>query len=375
LIEQINPQSRYLGARPGLAIITADYENVQAALRWCFAEGEGMLGLELVAALRDYWYITTNVREGRAWQELALALPSTQETLALRATVLNEWGLLLGLTAEGRRASLAYQESLRIFEKLGNASEYAWTLFHLARPEYHQGDNAVCDALLFKALAIFRQLGEERGIASVLQRLVMQMMDGAQDLLQAKQFAQESLVIARRLDARGSLAGTLILLSEIATRQADLPQAEAYLTESLALPETIGGMRAWALGKLGRVLLLNGKPQDAERIFQEALQIRQEMGSIIGVAWMLECLGEVAVATGAHEQAVPLFSIAHTLRTRQNSPLSPHDRHIFEQLVQQTHATLGEERFTAAWQKGARLAQEQTHFAALFAPLPTLAAD
>lgn len=366
MIRQLDAPSRYFGDRPGMATITREYENVQAALHWCFAEGEGRLGLELVAVLRDYWYIASNVQEGLTWQDLALALPSTDETLALRATVLNEWGLLLGLTAEGHRASQAYQESLRIFEKLGNASECAWTLFHLARPEYHQGDNAVCDALLFKALATFRQLGEERGIASVLQRLTTQMMDGAHDLIRAEQFAQESLTIARRLDARGTMAGSLILLGELATRRQDLQGAESYLTESLALDERRTGMRAWALGKLGRVLLLNGKPQAAEGIFQEALQIRQEMGSIIGVAWMLECLGEVAVATGNYAQATEFFSIGAALRTRQNVPLSANDRQIFEEQVQKTHAALGEARFTLAWRKGQRLAQEQTNFAALF---------
>ena len=58
--------------------------------------------------------------------------------------------------------------------------------------------------------------------------------------------------------------------------------------------------------------------------------------------------------------------IAHALRTSRNAPLSANDQQIFDQLVQQTHAALGEERFTTAWHKGARLAHEQTDFAALF---------
>lgn len=90
------------------------------------------------------------------------------------------------------------------------------------------------------------------------------------------------------------------------------------------------------------------------------------MGSIIGVAWMLECLGEVAVTIGAHAQAVPLFSIAHALRTSRNAPLSTNDGQIFEQLVQKSRTALGEERFITAWHKGECLAQEQTDFAALF---------
>lgn len=367
LIQQIDPQSRYIGARPGLAVITAEYENIQAALYWAFAEGEGVLGLKLVAALRDYWYITGNWREGRRWQELALAIPVTEAILAQRAVVLNEWGTLLHVMSETALADSAYRESLAIFEALNDPGERAWTIFYLARPEYQQGDNAACDALLITALALFRQCGDERGAVAVLQRLALQMMDSAQDLIRAAQFAQESLAIARRLNAQGAIAGTLILLGELATRQGQLTQAEAYLTECLTLHDPTPGMRAWALGKLGRVLLLNGKVHAAEEIFQEALQIRQESGSIIGVAWMLECLGEVAVVTGAHARAVPLFSIAHALRTRQNVPLSAYDRQIFEELVQKSRAALGADRFTTAWHKGELLAQEQRDFAALLA--------
>ncbi|MEZ4735854.1 MAG: tetratricopeptide repeat protein [Caldilineaceae bacterium] len=364
LIQQIDPPSRYFGDRPGIATITTEYDNIQAALHWCFAEGEEVLGLQLVAALRDYWYIANNWLEGRHWQEIALAVPISEDLRATRAIVLNECGTLHHVMSEIALAETAYRESLAIFEAQNDLREQAWTLFHLARPEYQQRDNAACDALLLRALALFRRLGDKRGAASVLQRLAMQMMDGAHDLIQAEQFAQESLTIARRLDARGTIAGSLILLGEIVTRQHDLAQAETYLTESLALPETHGGMRAWALGKLGRVLLLHGKPQEAERIFREALQIRQEIGSPIGVAWMLECLGEVAVATEHYAQAVPMFSIAHALRTRKNAPLSAHDRQLFEQLVQKTHAALGEEQFTLAWHKGERLAQTEIDFAA-----------
>lgn len=200
----------------------------------------------------------------------------------------------------------------------------------------------------------------------------MQMMDGAQDLLGAEQFALESLAIARHLDLRGTIAGTLILLGELAIRQGELGRAECYLSEGLSLSGAADGMRAWALGKLGRVLLLNGKLQAAEQSFQEALQIRQEMGSLVGVAWMLEGLGEVAVATGTYAQAVQMFGVAHTLRASRHAPLSAHEQQIFDQLVQQAHRAVGADRFTVAWQKGVRLAQEQTDFTALFgAMFPT----
>lgn len=365
-IAQLDPHSRYTGSRPGLAAINADYENVQAALRWCFSEGETALGVALVATLRDFWQLTNQWREGCQWQEAALAMPFTAETRLQRAIVSNEYGVLLGLRGEISRAQAAHEESLRLFELLGAANEHAWTRHHLACPEYQQGDDALCNAMLFTALATFRQTREERGVAAVLQRLTIQMLDGDEDLLRAEAFATESLTIARRLDARSSVASTLILLGEIMLRRDDLARAEAHLRESLTLSEPGSGLRSWALGKLGRAFLKQGKLPEAKATFQEVLCIRQQLGAIIGVAWMLEALGEVAVAAGQYSQAAEMFGVAATLRTRHGQPLLAVDKRTFDELLVKTRAVLGEERFAATWQQGEQLAQEQRDFVALF---------
>ena len=76
----------------------------------------------------------------------------------------------------------------------------------------------MCNELLFRALDIFRQAEDERGLAAVLERLTLQMVDGDEDLARAERFAAESLAIARRLDLRQNMAGTLILLGEIMIR-------------------------------------------------------------------------------------------------------------------------------------------------------------
>ncbi len=365
-VEQIDPQARYAGSRPGLAAIAAESENVEAALHWCFAQGQERLGLELVAALRDFWHLANGWRAGSRWQAMALAVPPSDETLPARARVLNERGVLLGSMGEIMLAQAAHRESLGIFTSLDWAIERAWTHYHLACPEYQDGDDAVCNALLFDALAVFRRAGDERGVAAVLQRLALQMLDGEEDLVQTEQFAGESLAIARRLDLRTEVAGTLILLGEVAIRQDNLTRAEAHLAESLSLSGPISGLRSWALGKLGHVLLKRGDLPKAKRTFQEALRIRQELGSIIGVAWMLEALGDVALATGEYSQAVQMFSSANALRTRQKMPLLSVDKRRFGQAVQRARRVLGEEPFVTAWQTGEGLAQRQTDFVALF---------
>lgn len=368
-IAQLDPHSRYTGSHLGLDAISADYENVEAALRWCFTEGETELGVALVATLRDFWQLTHQWREGCKWQEAALAMPFTAETQLRRAIVSNEYGMLLGLMGEISRAQAAHEESLRLFEMLGEANEHAWTLHHLACPEYQDGDNKVCNELLFCALDTFRREEDERGMAAVLQRLTLQMVDGDEDLAQAERFAAESLAIARRLDLRQNMAGTLVLLGEIMIRRNKLAQAETYLTESRTLSTASGGMYSWALGKLGYVLLKRGKLSEAKSTFQEVLRIRQELGAIIGVAWMLEALGEVAVAREEYVQAARMFGAAAALRTRHGQPLLAVDKRTFEELLVRTRTALGADRFTALWQQGEQLAQAETDFAAIYGQL------
>lgn len=365
-LKQIAPSQRHFGARPGLITITDEYENVQAALRWCFDQRRENLGLTLVATLRDYWLLTNNWHEGRRWQELALALPPAKETLLARATVLNEYGALLGLIGEIHQARAAHEESMRLFAILGNDGEHAWALHHLACPEYQDGDDASCNEMLSLALATFRRLGDELGIAHTLQRLTVQMLDGDEDLIQAEQFATESLAVFQRLDARSGMAGTLILLAEIMLRRDEPARAATYLTQSLASSAPNSGLRSWALGKLGKVLLKQRKFAEAKATFYEALCIRRDLGSVIGVAWMLEALGEVAVLTGDMEKGVEMYSVAASLRARHGQPLLAVDKRTFEQMQYKARAALGEERFAAAWRQGELLAHDETNFVVLF---------
>lgn len=365
-VERIDFESRHCGTRPGLAALKREDENLQAALHWCFSAGESALGLALVATLSDYWYAGNNWREGHRWQTQALAVSVPDALQPARAAVLNELGVLLGLMGEIEPSRLAHEESLRSFTAQGDTHQQAWVLYYLACPEYQDEDHAKCNDMLYTALATFREFDDKHGIVVTLWRLSLQMLDGTEDLVQAEVYATESLAMARRLDLRSSIASPLILLGEIAIRRGELARAEAYLAESCSFSEPRGGLRSWAMGKLGHVLLKQGKLSEARATFQEVLEIRQELGSIIGVAWMLEALGEVAVAGDDYTQAGQMFGAAATLRARYGQPLLAVDKRTFDHLLQQTQTALGAEQFAAAWSTGAQLAKAETDFVALF---------
>ena len=62
-------------------------------------------------------------------------------------------------------AQALLEESLAIFRELGNKRGIAYSLWSLGNVVHQQGDNGAAQALWEESLAIFRELDNKRGIA------------------------------------------------------------------------------------------------------------------------------------------------------------------------------------------------------------------
>ncbi|MEU2287239.1 BTAD domain-containing putative transcriptional regulator [Streptomyces sp. NPDC013178] len=71
-----------------LARLTADHDNLQAALRWSVAAGEGAVAVRMVAALGWYWSLRGQQFEAADWADRALALPGDDAPADARALVM-----------------------------------------------------------------------------------------------------------------------------------------------------------------------------------------------------------------------------------------------------------------------------------------------
>ncbi|MCL4863604.1 MAG: tetratricopeptide repeat protein, partial [Caldilineaceae bacterium] len=307
------PAEPHAHAQARLQSAAREYENVQAALRWAFAAGEHTLGLELLVALGHFWCLHNFWHEGRRWLEQATTPSPLQTPPALRAALLNQLGVLLYSMDEYEPARRAHEESLRIFQTLADERECAWTLYLLAQTRLHHGDSDTAKARATEYLLRFRKLGDAHGTAQALARLAALLSEDGQEPDRAEALLLEGLALARQINAVGTIVGLLILLGSVAGQQGDPVRAKQFLRESLALPMKKGA-RSWTLGKLGTVMLAQGKVEEATRCFQGALALRQELGSMEGVAWMLEAQSDVALHTGDFARAAQLLAAAALLR-------------------------------------------------------------
>ncbi len=319
--EEAEPHLRGAEQQAWLERLETEHDNLRAALDWSSQDpGNAEAGLRLAGAVWRFWYVRGHLGEGR--ERLAQALEADRaDTPAARAKALHGAGGL------------------------------AWS----------QGDYAAARELQEESLAIRRELGDRRGIASVLGNLgnVAQCQG---DYAAARGLQEESLAIRRELGDRRGMASTLGNLAVVAAVQGDYAAARVLQEESLALFRELGdrGGIATALVNLGTVSQEQGDYAGARGRYEESLVLYRELGDRRGIVQTLEDLATLAAAGGLARRGARLWGAAERLREEIGAPLSPNDLRRQEQQVAAARTALSDDApFDAAWAEGRALTLEQ----------------
>jgi non-specific serine/threonine protein kinase len=161
--------------------LETEHGNFRTALNGCREDPDSAeTGLRLAGALWRFWEARGHLREGSAC--LAAALSPVD---AARPT-----------------------PPLARAKALGGAGTLAW----------QQGDYAAARVLLEESLALWREAGDERGIAAALHNLGL-VAGASQDILTARALHEEGLAIARALGDRSGIAYALNNLGNVVSKQ------------------------------------------------------------------------------------------------------------------------------------------------------------
>ena len=204
LAERAEPELRRRDQLTWLARLSAERDNLHAALRWAVDRGDATTALRLVAALGWYWFLRSFRAEATGWATQALALPgpapplARAQALVVRAFIAISGGLdftealahldqameiaggrepaelppLLAfvpvLTALFRNEDAAGLERAR--ELGGSPDPWVQALSHAVSGGLlvNLGEVADAEAELDLGLAGFRELGERWGMGQVL---------------------------------------------------------------------------------------------------------------------------------------------------------------------------------------------------------------
>ncbi|MGH2482054.1 MAG: tetratricopeptide repeat protein, partial [Ktedonobacteraceae bacterium] len=345
-------------------------------------------GLRLCAALMGYWEIRGYFKEGMTYVERILA-NSRGVAPSIRAQVLHGAGFLALLQDDRERAELFLRESQSLFRESGDIAGMANILrlqgnLALAKSSYKiarrlleealaiylergdmrraastrsalaqialaQGDFSRARALLEENLAAYSASGEQNGIAFALcnQSLLVFLSRG--DLAEAKTLAEQSLARFKAVGNRRFTAYVQNLLVEILLVQGDAEntQVRSMLLESLAIFKAVGD-RSGAADALISLARLAGRQEEyeaAQAAYAESWELLRAIGAKETAARCLERAGELMMAQGKPEQAVPLWGTAATLRATIVAPMPPVYRSTYVAAVALAREALGDETF------------------------------
>lgn len=375
-----------------------EHENLRVALHWLL-QTDGEQALRLAIALHPFWETRGYQNEGSRWLQQALALnpastllraqgllkaglfaqlrmefkPATEmldEALTIFRTLpdqagigeaLRVWGWLASSMSDSSRARWCFEESLAIFRSLNHRVMVATVLSNLVHVlSYSDAPYEQIRAYAEESLAIFRERGQQHGIALALRQLGINEIRVGNYATAIAVFA-EALAIWRRRGAQREIAWTLEMLGEAYWLLGDGDAATIYWAESLPLfqnmSEEFGVMLL--LHHWGQVERIRGNLDAAAHDYRCALDYFGKLDSPYFVSRCLAGLGGVALARGHAERAAQLLAAAHHIFDSLPPFLAPADEADYARLVEGARTALDNTTFRVAWEAGRALSTEQ----------------
>jgi tetratricopeptide (TPR) repeat protein len=170
-----------------------------------------------------------------------------------------------------------------------------------------------------EALAIWRSIGQKRGIASSLNEIARtEVLLGKNK--EALDNFQEALQIRRDIGDRRGLGDTLIDLGNFYDDRGDHDQALKMYKESLQIERDIGNERLQAacLNNIAGVYSAKGQYEDARTYYLQALQLREKSKVPEDIVEAVHNLAETSVRMGEYDQAFSQYMRALDLRRSMN---------------------------------------------------------
>ncbi|MDO8474641.1 MAG: tetratricopeptide repeat protein [Candidatus Rokubacteria bacterium] len=309
--EDAEPRLRGSEQVSWLKRLEADHDNLRAALRWSLDREETEPALRLGSALWMFWDTHGYLREGREWLDELLArahdLPASAVTPVSRralARVFDGAAHLRARWSEFAKTIDLQTQGLAVWRELGDKRGIAEALDHLGDTTRTLGDRARGKALVAESLALFRELADQRGTAHALNNLA-EMVSADGDLASARSLLEESVPLFEAIEDRRGLSHALDNLGGVLTAEGDFGPAEALYSKSLRLAEELDDNHAiaTALRSLGGVAHHRRDHARARNFYEASVARFREMNDGFCLAKSLIGFALASHEAGDHEHA------------------------------------------------------------------------
>ena len=294
--------------------LEGQHDDLRAALDWLGQRGNSGLELRLAGALGRFWYIRGHLSEG--------------------------------LERLQRAAGRAQEDGPTLAKALRSGSALALL----------RGDYAVAQALVERALAIYRGESDETGVVRSLSNLGA-ILHARGELELAASTLDECI---RGAEALGDARLTALARNnrgDVALSQGDFDLASEQFAQSLVLLRAADDVAnvARALYNIGAVAIELGRDDEARASLVESLELSARVDDQEDVAWCLIGLAALAAENGAPHDAASMLGFTSRLLERIGATMKPNEQRLFERTRERLAAAFDEAALTDAFATGERL--------------------
>jgi predicted ATPase/class 3 adenylate cyclase len=251
-----------------LDLAMLEQENMRSALGWTFDRGEIAVGLRLAGALEQFW-VVNDPREGMRWFSSLLDHPGVEAAAPdVRGHALRSYGSSAHIAGHPEQAEELWEQSLSLFEQLGDDHGRAVLLHRLAISAMIRGDLERARELVDESHEIHTRRGDLWGQAQTVGTLGAISRDEGNEA-DACELLARSGEMARQVGVPWWYGGTLGELAAVALKAGRLEEAESRARELLALAAELRDRpsRVFAVGLLAGVAAARGECARAGRLW------------------------------------------------------------------------------------------------------------
>ena len=313
LAEETEPELHGPQQAVWLERLEQEHDNLRAALRWLLEQGETNqsrreMALRLAGALWRFWAVRCHYSDGRTFLKRALA-GSGQIRAEVRAKALIGAGEFALDQGDYHQAEVLLEETLALFRQIGDRRGIAHTLRELGRVALERGDLTAGRTLLEEALTHSREVDDKEYVAWSLSGLA-DIESSQGEYARACSLHEEALTMQRAIGNKKGIVSSLLNLAEVLlVSQSDRTTVGSLLEEGLGLSKELGDPEAlaYSLHLLGQVALDRGDIDMARSLAEESVVLWREMGNRTGTVWSVGLLARVAVSRGDYAVARALY--------------------------------------------------------------------
>lgn len=391
LAEESNRRLRTADQVEWVERMRPEHDNVRSALAWSIDKGEGVLALELTAAMGRFWFMQTHWEEALRWYRRVTEAFKADHPLPWARAFIETGSIELITRGIPERPDLV-EEAYLIAREQGTARDQAMATYHLA--ELHPEDPK---GLIDEAIGLFEDLGDQWGESLAKRWLGSKVelfgdpsdniryqreavagftrlgdrwsagwiaFDLGFSLLAVENYQEAWVAFEEALDLVSGQDGRLVEahatrgLASAAAGLGDDELASDLFRKSVTMLERIGDKSCLAFTHMYLADIdSRNKRTSAPTLLAEAFKGFSEVNHSHGVAAVVRRLAR-EVMTEDPDLAARMLGAASTHGGMARDGLAAREASLLAVIADQTESTLGSDRFQQAMADGVRLGPE-----------------